>query len=290
MPYLYLISAILCMASSSVFGGYYNKQNENKRGSSSLYNLIQISCAFLAWLVIFLLDASFNAKVLLYALGFGLFYTVCMVGMINALKTGPIVLTSLFLQLSLIGVTIWGFFFWDASVTPLVVAGLLLVALSLWLCLYKGKKEDGEEKINVKWLIFVAMMFVGNAGCSIVQRTQQSAFNGEHGGLLMVGAMLISTLTSFILFMKDDRSTAKVTAKTSWYFPALAGVCNVGLNVFVMLLATSSLSPSFIYPVLSVGGLAVSMIFSIVAFHERLKWWQWLGFAIGVIAVVILSL
>ncbi len=223
MPYLYLMSAVLCMASSSVFGGYYNKRNENERGSSSLYNLIQIACAFLAWLLIFLLDASFDWQILFYALGFGLFYTVCMVGMINALKTGPIVLTSLFLQLSLIGVTIWGFFFWNTPVTPLVIAGLLLVALSLWLCLYTGKKR--EEKINVKWLIFVAMTFVGNAGCSIVQRTQQNAFNGEHGGLLMVGAMLISTLTCLVLFMKDDRSSAKETAKKSWYLPVLAGVC-----------------------------------------------------------------
>ena len=56
-------------------------------------------------------------------------------------------------------------------------------------------------------------------------------------------------------------------------FPVAAGVTNVLLNLAVIILATSELSPSLIYPVLAVGGLAVTMLFSIFAFKEKLKWW-----------------
>jgi drug/metabolite transporter (DMT)-like permease len=70
----------------------------------------------------------------------------------------------------------------------------------------------------------------------------------------------------------------------------IAGVCNFALNFFVILLASSSLSPSLIYPVMSVGSLACITVASIFLFKEKMKWWQWLGVAIGAMAVTILSL
>jgi multidrug transporter EmrE-like cation transporter len=42
--------------------------------------------------------------------------------------------------------------------------------------------------------------------------------------------------------------------------------------------------------VIAVGGLAVTSIFSLVAFKEKLHWWQWVGVAVGAVAVALLSL
>ena len=61
-------------------------------------------------------------------------------------------------------------------------------------------------------------------------------------------------------------------------------------NLFVIFLATSPISPSVIYPVIAVGGLSVSSIFSLVVFKEKLYWWQWLGILVGAVAVVLLSI
>ena len=71
-------------------------------------------------------------------------------------------------------------------------------------------------------------------------------------------------------------------------FPA--GICNLILNVFVMLMAVTDLSPSLIYPVIGVGGLAVITVFSLLVFKEKMRWWQWLGVAVGAIAVLLLSI
>jgi drug/metabolite transporter (DMT)-like permease len=62
------------------------------------------------------------------------------------------------------------------------------------------------------------------------------------------------------------------------------------LNYFVILLAATSLSPSLIYPVIGVGSLAVVIMFSLFAFKEKLKWWQWLGLGIGAVATLLLSI
>ena len=94
------------------------------------------------------------------------------------------------------------------------------------------------------------------------------------------------SLGKALRFLCSDRRDAKVAARSSWYFPVLAGV----LNLLVILMATSTLSPSLIYPVLAIGSLTVVTVFSLVIFKEKMRWWQWLGVLLGMAATGILSL
>lgn len=291
MSYFYLIFSLVFMSTSSIFGGFFNRKNEKRINSTALYNFIYCTVAFICWIILFAIEPSFHVGVLPYAVGFGISYIIAQLGLINALQTGPISLTSLILQLSLIGTTLWGFVFWDTPFTLTVGIGLLLVVLSLWLCLYTGKsKASTQNKITVKWILFASMAFLGNAGCSILQRTQQMKHNGQHGNLLMVCALLISVIFTMILYLKGKKTDSKMILKTSGIYPILAGICNVLLNLFVILLASSPIPPSIIYPVLAIGGLSITSIFSFVVFHEKLRIWQWLGIAIGATAVVLLSI
>ena len=303
MPYLYLLGAVGFVASANIIASFYNRKNEERKDPVPLYNLVYGIVVWLVWTVLYALDFSFEAGVLWYSLGFGVSYAVGVIGMIYALK-GPVALTSLIIQMSLIGTTVWGFMFWDAKFTPLVGVGLVLVVVSLFLCLYKGKqkecdlclyknkkKEAEENKFSWSWLIAAICAFVGNAGCTIIQRSQQTAFHGEHGNMLMSFATLVSLLVSLVLYLRSDKSESKVICKSpSVAYPVFGGVSNLLLNVCVMKLATSILLPSLVYPVIAVGGLAVVTLFSLFVFKEKMRWWQWLGIAIGAVAVGLLSL
>ncbi len=288
MPYLYLIISVFMNASSSVFGTYFNRRNDGKKDTSAFYNFLQMVSVFVFWTLLLACDFSFDIRVLPYAALFALFYSVCNIGIINALKHGPATLTSLFVGLSLLLTTAWGFLFWNAKLTVFIGIGLALVVASVCLCLYTGKKD--EKKVSVKWLVFVIMALVGNAGCSITQRTQQVAFGGVHGNMLMAFATFLSVIVCFTIWLRSDKTDAKAMLKGSWYFPVSAGVCNVLLNIFVMKMALTSLSPSLIYPVIGVGGLMVVTLFSLFGFKEKLKWQQWIGIAFGALATVLLSL
>ena len=290
MPYIYLISSVVCCASESLVGAFYNKKNSEMKDSSPLYSFLAMCSVFVFWTVMFCTDSKMDWNVAWYALLFAGFYTLCNVCMIRALKTGPVLLTSLFLQLSLIGTTVWGFFFWNAKFTLLVAMGLALVVLAIWLCLRTGQKESEGTKINVKWLIYVVFMFIGNAGCSITQRTQQTKFDGEYGNFLMMLATGLSVMICLIIYLKSDRCDSKRIVKGSWYFPVMAGGLNGFLNLFVILLATSPLSSSLVYPVIGVGSLMITTLFSTVVFKEKMRWWQWIGIITGMAAVAILSL
>ena len=289
MPYFYLITSIFCIASANILGTLFNRRNENRAGLSPIYNFYLLCSVFLCWLMMFLRDGTFDWGVLPYALLFALCYTVCNIGLINALKLGSVMLTSLFGQFSLILVSVWGFFFWGAPFTITVGIGLLLTAVALWLCLYSGKSGE-KTGFHFKWLLYVLLYVGGNAGCSIVQRTQQMQFEGKYGNFLMMIASAISALVCLVLFLRADRRDVGIITRTSWYLPVLAGALNALLNLFVILMAGTALSPSLIYPVLAIGSLIVITVFSLLVFKEKMRWWQWLGVALGIAATGILSL
>lgn len=288
--YLYLASAVAGVTSSNVLCGFYSRRTANKKDASALFSFVELCAIFLFWLIMFIIDGSFHAPVLIYSLAFALFFTMGKVGHIFAVRSGSVVITSLIIQSSLILVSVWGMLFWNADFTLRVGIGLVLVAVSLFLCIYKGKEVDGEKKkVSLRWIIFCLIAFVGNAGCTITQKTQQLDFNGKYGNMLMTFATAISVLVTLFIYLKSDRRDSKVILKSNFYFPVLSGASNVVLNLFVMLLAVSALSPTLIYPTIAVGGLILTALISLVVFKEKLRVSQWIGVIIGIIATAILS-
>ena len=288
MPYVYLILSVFMSASGNILGKLFNTQNNGCKDSGVFYNFLQMLCVFLCWCVLYAFDFSFDIGVLLYAILFAACYTACNIGVINALKHGPTALTSLFTSLSLIVTTLWGFAFWDETLAVTVVIGLLLDCLAIVLCLYSKKKE--KKGVSWKWLGYAVLAMVGNAGCSIIQRTQQMQFHGAHGKMLMAFATFFAALFCLIRFLQSNKSDAVTMMRKSWWTPALASFCNVVLNALVMLMALTELPASLIYPVIGVGTLCVVTIFSLFFFKEKMHWRQWLGISFGAIAVVLLSI
>lgn len=170
----------------------------------------------------------------------------------------------------------------------MVVVGLVLVIVAVTLCLYTNERDG--QKVSLKWLFYVFLAVIGNAGCSIVQRTQQLQYNGAHGKMLMLFATGFSALVYSVVFLKSDKSDATTLLKTSWWTPVCAGVCNLILNILVMLMALTTLSPNLIYPVIGVGSIAIVIVFSLLVFKEKMKWWQWIGVIVGIIAIALLSI
>lgn len=286
MDYLYLTFAVVLVAGTNIAGKLYNRKNAMRAGAATLYTFILVAAAFIFWLVAFILNPQYDMAVLPYAAIFSLCYVLANAGLIYALKYGPVTLTSLFGKMSLILVAVWGFIFWREDMTPLSCIGLILCALSIFLCLYRGRDGVG---VNMRWIFFVLLFLLGNAGCSIVQKTQQMDFSGQYGTFMMLvstGAATLFCGVAYILCRKEQ--SREVIAL--WYMPTLAGLMSAGMNLLVIILATSSLSASLIYPTLASGGLIVVCISGIFIFKEKMSPRGFVGVALGLIATALLSL
>ena len=133
-------------------------------------------------------------------------------------------------------------------------------------------------------------MFVVTAGSSIVQRSQQNKFNGQYGSMFMFFGLLVALMISTVVFLAGEKPDVKRLVKTSWFYPFGAGASSALGNLFVVLLASTTMSTNLIYPTLGVACLALTSIASIYLFKEKLAWWQWVGVVIGTIAVLLLSI
>ena len=290
MPYLYLVSAVVLMSILNIFGAGFNRKQVGKENVLPFYNFLLCSAGCVTWGVIYLFDFSFDPSVLVYSLIFGVCYAGIAITSIKALAEGPTLLTTLLQQLSLIGVTVWGFAFWgtwDAKRAPLVLTGLALVVVSLILSLYSGEKSG--KKITLKWLAYASVMFVVTASSSIVQKAQQIAFDGEHGAMLMFFGVMIAAVICFVNFLLCEKPNIRADFKGAWHYPLGAGISSALGNLFVVLMATK-LSSNLVYPTLAVGCLALTSLGAVVLFKEKLAWWQWIGVAVGAVAVALLSI
>jgi len=267
----------------------YSSVNNNRENVSGLFNFIVPLFASVTWLVLWCLDFSFDVKVLPYSFLYGIGYSFFTIGMLGAMKTGSTSLTALIKQVSLVGVTLWGFAFWNTKFTMISAVGLVLIVISLCLCLLtREKKEDSGNFF--KWLIYVLLIAVGNAGCSIVQRYQQMAFNYQHRYMFMYFGLLFATVTCLFLSVKEKKSNWPAAFRSSWIFAAMAGCGSAFSNVCILLLIKHDMSPVIIYPGVAVGGLMLTTLISLVGFREKLRPAQWVGLGVGAVALVLLNL
>lgn len=288
MDYFYLTSVTVLNIIYSLSGSFFNRKTDGKKDTSAFYNLILVSVVVVGWGIKYAINPSFDVAVFPYIAIFAVGYAVAISALIIALKIGPIMLTNLFINLSLVASGIWGLIFWGEPLTVFVIIGIVLTAVSIALCLFTGKKS--EQKITIKWAIFMTLAFVGNAACIISQAQQQKDFSGQHGDMFMFFATALALIVIIINYIRSDKTDTKIMLKKAVHFPIISGVSNLVINTFNIILATSEIIPASVrFPVISVCTLMAISIFSLFVFKEKLRWWQWIGIGLGIVATVLLS-
>ncbi len=279
-----MCSSALLSIMSSAFG----KQNKDVKNTSSLYSAIVTASAFVSWLVMFLFNIEFDMGIIPYSIGYGVSYTVAMVGMFKAYQVGSVSLTAFVKNLSLVGVAFWGFLFWDTPLEINVIIGIVLIVAALYLCFKSDKGK--RESISLQWILFASMLLVGNAGCSIIQKYQQMAFDAEYKNAFMVMGVAISFLVCLCFLFFGERCRLGEIKKASFVFPIVGGVSSALLNLLILVLISTALSESIIFPGIAVGGLILTILFSILMYKEKINLYRWIGLFVGAISLVFLNL
>lgn len=244
-------------------------------------------------MLVFLLNGigslCFVPAVLPYSAGFAVSYFAAIAGQFLALRYGPLSLTSLIGSYSLLLPTLYGLIFLHDDISPLFFPGLALLALSLLLIYLKRNREKSVTAISSKWIVFLVIGFVGNGMCSVVQKMQQNSMNGQFKNELMVYALLMIAVLMLLSGRIAERGQLRTTLKEGWKFAIPCGLCNGVVNLLTMVLA-GRMAASVEFPILSAGSLVVTFLFSVFLYREKLSLRQWIGAAVGVASIVLLSI
>ena len=292
MSYLYLFILVLFSAMITVIAKFYNQKNARLETASGIYNILYPIGAAITYGVAYFSDFGFEPGVLLYSLTYGFFYTLFTVGITGSIQFGISSITALVKQTALVGVSIWGFIFLAVPVTVNAVIGVILIVVALCLCLVEKSKagKDGKVKKDLRLPIYLVLIAIGNIGCPLTHKYLLMRYDGKHGYMMLFFAVLISASISAVRSIKISKKNWGKIALCSGYLPIFEGCSSAMTGIMQSILLNMNMSTSVIYPTLAVGGLIITLIFSVFAFKERLRPAQWYGIAVGCVALVLLNI
>jgi len=282
MNAIFLLIIILGISAQHVTTKAYNAKARGVYSFSAAKSL--------AALIVFLITAgkslTFSRETIIYSVAFAITYSIATIFSVLAIKTGPLSLTSLIGQYSLIIPTFYGLLILNEEVGVALIIGIVLLLVSLLLINLEGKKE--EKKITLKWGIYVLLSFIGNGGCSTVLRIQQIKCNGAYKSEFMIIALMITAITLLVCTLITERNTMVHSLKKGFPYYSICGLANGAVNFFVLVLSTR-MPASVMFPIISAGGIVTTALISIFVYREKLSLPQKIGMVLGIAAVVVLN-
>ncbi len=292
MPIIILCMIVLLNAGASVFSAIYGKQS---KANPFLFGTFSAFVACLFFLCYNKFQFVFDPYTLLMSCFFALAYLTCTIANIYAMKRGSVALTSLFSSFSLLLPTLFGILYWHEEAKLTFYIGLLLVCVAIILSnMKKEEKTPNNEKrsgLDSLWILLVSVVFFSNGSCSIIQTFHQKTGGTPFKAEFMIMALIIVFITNLVISLIMLKKEIGGYVKPSVLWGGLYGICNAGVNLGVMLLASGGeINQSVFFPVISIGTIALVLVASILFFKEKFRPIQYIGVGIGILSVVLLQL
>lgn len=254
-----------------------------KQPKTFLFMTFSAISAMLFFLIMSGGKLTFELSILKYSVAFAAAYIAASVGLFFALRFGPLSITSLIISYSLIIPTLYGVFFLNEVVGIIGIVGIIMLCVSLFLLNIK----KGQVKINVKWIIFLTVAFIGNGMCSTIQKIQQLNSGGAYKNEFMIIALAITALVMFVLSLITEKNESDIPLLIKYSVPK--GLFNGAVNFLVMVLS-GMLPNTILFPSISAGSIVLSCIVAVFIYKEKLSLQQIFGYIIGITSVILLNL
>ena len=284
--FLLLVTALLGVGQTFVKDRYTAKCSSG----SFLFSGMLSFCAMCFFMTINR-NWTWEAELIIPALGFGLCYAASTVFVVLAFRCGSLVKTSLIVSYSLLVPTMAGVVILRESFGITMLIGLLLVIVSVWLINYrKSTGEHSKERITLKWIIFVVIAFISNGMCSTIQKMTPYVLGEDvNQNMYMIVALGISTVSLVVASFATRETDTKMTLRFGAPASLICGILNGAVNYLVIYL-NPHIAAAVLFPALSAIGLVLLFPYSILVRHEKFTATQWVGFGIGLLSVILLNL
>lgn len=282
--FLYII---LGFAAVSVTCQDILKNKFNKKSNRGVFLFSgTISLSAMLFFIVVNRDWSYSINQLIYSFSFALCYAASTVFAVLAIKHGSLAKTTLIISCSLLVPSFYGLMFIGEPLGIFLILGMALLLISLVMINY----ENDRTKITWKWIVFVTLAFLGNGMCSTVQKIEQNTFGSSGQNVFMIVALGTVTLMLFVIsLISGEKRDIKISAVHVWVFGGLCGVFN-GLCNYLVLYLNTRMPASVMFPVISSASVVLVFLYATLIKHEKFNVTQKIGYAVGVVSLVLLNL
>ena len=288
MQVLIYLLIILSSATQSIFGRFFSK----KSSQSTAFNALKSCSALVLFSTIAIFNFTFHLPTVFFGVLYGVSLCVSMYAGYQAICRGPMALSSMLVSFSVIIPLVWGVTVGNETLKTIQYFAIVFLFCAFVvtnldkIVVKKSNKTDGTN--YGVWLLFVALTFISNGVCSILQKQHQTFYPAMYSKEFMVFAMLFCLIVfSIICLIKVPFKEFKLI-KGKW-FGVISGIAN-GVANFLTLWLAGQENASVLFPMISAGTILASLLCGKFIFKERLKINHYFALVLGISSVVLLKL
>lgn len=207
-------------------------------------------------------------------------------------NSGPVSLTSIFVNLNLFIPVVFGIAVYKENITIYHIIGIILLVTSLVLGV--NKVENGKG-VSGRWL-FLTLSSMLSAGLSVVvQRVYREnivSANGAESNTYLVLAYFIASIILFAVYFitrKREKTEVKRFNPAFLYYGMATGIV-LGIYQKFFMYALGEIDSVFLLPIQS-GLVSVTMsLVGIILFKDKLSIKQKIGICVGILCVIVMNL
>ena len=215
--------------------------------------------------------------------GFWFIFTYLL--MTASTQRSGVTVTSLSSKLSVVLPTLAGVMLFNERLNFMAILGIVLALLALVLVV-GGKKETSKTN-KTNWLLPILIFFGTGTGDILMKLTEQQ--NQADNMSFMIAFIYFIALLFGILIVAYDL----LRGRSKWQWKSTLGGIGLGIinyfSTFCVYHAMRCFDNVVLFPVYNIGVVSCTALAGWLLFKEKLTWKNYLGLAIAIIAVILIT-
>ena len=216
--------------------------------------------------------------------GFWFIFTYLL--MTASTQRSGVTVTSLSSKLSVVLPTLAGVVLFGEKLNFVASMGIVLALVALVLVV--GGKNESTKTNKTNWLLPILIFFGTGTGDILMKLTEQR--NPANDMSFMIAFIYFIALLFGILIVAYDL----IRGKSKWQWKSAVGGIGLGVinyfSTFCVYQAMRCFDNVVLFPVYNIGVVSLTALTGWLLFKEKLTWKNYLGLAIAVIAVILITL
>ena len=216
--------------------------------------------------------------------GFWFIFTYLL--MTASTQRSGVTITSLSSKLSVVLPTLAGVILFSEKLNLVATMGIVLALVALVLVV--GGKETKDKTNKINWLLPVLIFFGTGTGDILMKLTEQK--NAAPDMSFMIAFIYFIAMLFGILIIVFDL----IRGKSKWQWKSAVGGIGLGVinffSTFCVYQAMRCFDNVVLFPIYNIGVVSLTALTGWLLFKEKLTWKNYLGLAIAIIAVILITL
>jgi drug/metabolite transporter (DMT)-like permease len=217
--------------------------------------------------------------------GFWFIFTYLL--MTASTQRSGVTITSLSSKLSVVLPTLAGVVLFNERLNFVATMGIVLALVALFLVVGGGKR-DAINRVSTNRLLPILIFFGTGTGDILMKLTEQRN-HGDDMSFMIAFIYFIAMLFGILIVAYD-----LIRGKSKWQWKSAIGGIGLGVinffSTFCVYHAMRCFDNVVLFPIYNIGVVSLTALTGWLLFKEKLTWKNYLGLAIAIIAVILITL